>query len=149
MYINTLLDSGPKTTFGIGLWVPKTTKAWNRHPNSKFKIWNILFGIPNMYSKFQIRIRNSKYVFGIPNTVFGIPNTLFRIPNTYLEFQIPYSEFQIRIWNSIYIFRIPNTVFGIPNTLFGIRNTYLEFQIGYLEFQIGYLEFQIRIWNSE
>ena len=141
MYINTLLDSGPKTTFGIGLWIPKTTNAWNRHPNSKYEIY---------YLEFQIRIRNSKYIFGIPNTVFGIPNTLFRIPNTYLEFQIPYSEFQIRIWNSIYVFRIPNTVFGIsnrvfgilnrvfgiPNTVFVIPNTYLEFQIAYFIFWI-------------
>ena len=39
--------------------VVESTKAWNRHPNSKFEY--ILFGIPNM---------------------------LFRIPNTYLEFCI-------------------------------------------------------------
>ena len=53
----------------------KCTKAWNRHPNSKFKIWNIRI----WNSKYSIW--NSKYVFGISNT--------------YLEFQIAYFIFWI------------------------------------------------------
>ena len=102
-----------------------STKAWNRHPNSKYEI---------CYLEFHIRIQNSKYMFGIPNMY-----SEFQIQ--YLEFHIRYSEFQIRIWNSIYAIRNSKYIFGIPNTLFGIPNTYLEFQI-------RYSEFQIRIWNS-
>ena len=119
-------------------------------PPSKFKLQNMKYAIwnSNTYWEFQIHIRNSKYVFGIPNTlfripntyldfhipirnskyVFGYPNTPFGIPNTYLEFQIPYSEFQIHIWISTYLFRIPNT---------------------YLDIQIRYSEFQMCIWNSK
>ena len=41
----------------------------------------------------QIRIWNSKYPIQNSKYIFGIPNTLFGILNMYLEFQI-------RIWNS-------------------------------------------------
>ena len=50
------------------------------------------------YLEFQIRVWNSEYVFGIPNT---------------------YLEFQIRIWNSEYVFGIPNSMFHILNFEFG------------------------------
>ena len=31
------------------IYKPKPTKAWYRHPNSKFQIQNTVFGIPNTY----------------------------------------------------------------------------------------------------
>ena len=77
-----------------------------RKPGTAIQIQNSKYEI--CYLEFQIRIRNSKYVFGIPNT--------------YLEFQIPYSEFQIRIWNSKYPIRNSKYVFGIPNSIFHILN---------------------------
>ena len=50
-----------------------------RKPGTAIQIQNSKYEI--CYLEFQICIRNSKYVFGIPNTLFGIPNTVFGIPN--------------------------------------------------------------------
>ena len=108
----------------VAVNVVDSMKAWNGHPNSKFEI---------CYLEFQIRIWNSKYIFGIQipiwnsNTVFRIPNMLFGILNTYLEFEICYSVFQIRIWNSKYPIR--NSKYSIQNSKYAIRNSKYAFGI--------------------